>query len=221
MVLLDAYRWFTSEQGLMALVAENWVLGIAIVCLVIFCETGLVITPFLPGDSLLFTTGAFLGAAAVDPVIPIIAVIIAAFLGDATNYSIGRSRLGQRLVTDGWVKPAHIAQTRAYFERYGGVTVTIGRFIPIVRTIAPFMAGLSGMNRRRFTLFNGFGAIIWAGGVLLAGFLLGTIPWVRANIGLITLGIVVVSVIPVLLHAWQLRSQPADSGSLDKPIRQD
>ncbi|MEZ5658371.1 MAG: VTT domain-containing protein [Burkholderiaceae bacterium] len=211
-----AWQWFTSADGLMALVAQNWPLGIAIVALVVFCETGLVFMPLLPGDSLLFTTGAFLGASAIGLTVPLVVVVIAAFLGDLTNYGIGRSRLGGRLLERGWVKPGHLARTREFFERYGGFTITIARFVPVVRTIAPFLAGLSAMDARRFGTYNALGALLWGAGLISLGFWLGRVAWVREHLSLITLMIIVVSVLPVLhrllVHRRLARAQAGITG---------
>jgi membrane-associated protein len=195
--------WLGNDQAILTLLAQNWLLGVIIIAAIIFCETGLVVMPFLPGDSLLFATGAFLGLSGTAPLVPIMLITAAAILGDSTNYAIGRSRLGQQLIKRGWVKPKHLSKTRAYFERYGGITVTIGRFIPVVRTIAPFLAGLSGMCPRRFAAYNVIGGILWCNGLILAGFWLGKITWIREHMTWFSLAIVVVSLLPVL---WQMRS---------------
>ena len=192
--------WLTSDQGLMALPAQNWLLGTCLIAAIVFCETALVVLPFLPGDSLLFAAGAFLGLAGVSPWVPIAIVIVAAVAGDATNYAIGRSGLGRLILRRGWVKPHHLARTRDWFDRYGGVTITIGRFVPIVRTVAPFLAGLSGMPARRFAAFNVAGGVLWCGLLMIGGFWLGQIVWVRDHLHWLSLLIVVVSVSPVALH---------------------
>jgi membrane-associated protein len=202
MLSTSLLTWLSSDQGLMNLLAQNWFLGVLLVAAVIFCETGLVVFPFLPGDSLLFATGAFLGMNGIHPLPAIAMVVLAAVLGDSCNYAIGHSRLGQQLVTRGWVKPRHLEKTHNYFIRYGAPTITIGRFIPIVRTIAPFLAGLSGMCVRRFVFYNILGGVLWGSGLLLAGYWLGGISWVRQHIGWMAIGIVLVSVVPVAWHLF-------------------
>ena len=134
------------------------------------------------------------------PVVAIALVTLAAVAGDATNYRIGRSQVGQLLVKRGWVKPHHLAKTREYFDRYGGSTVMVGRFVPIVRTVAPFLAGFSGMCPRRFAVFNVLGAMIWCVSLIMAGFWLGQVPWVKDHLAWMSIGIVVVSMLPVLAH---------------------
>ena len=130
-------NWFTSDQGLMAVLAQNWLLGTLVIAAIIFVETGLVVMPFLPGDSLLFAAGAFLGISGLPLLPSMLTFTFAAVAGDAANYAIGRSSLGQQIASRGWVKPHHLEQTRSWFDRFGGPTITIGRFIPIVRTVAP------------------------------------------------------------------------------------
>lgn len=197
--------WFSSDQGPMMVLAQNWLLGTCLIAGIVFVETGLVVMPFLPGDSLLFATGAFLGLTGTSPVAPMAIVAFAAIAGDATNYMIGRSSLGQTIVRRDWVKPRHLAQTRAFFDRYGGVTVTIGRFVPIVRTVAPFLAGLSGMRARQFAMYNVVGGVLWCGVLIMAGFWLGKVAWVREHLHWLSLVIVAVSVLPVAWHLWAER----------------
>ncbi|MDN0076788.1 VTT domain-containing protein [Crenobacter sp. SG2303] len=180
--------WLSSEQGMMALLVDNWQLGCGLIALVVFLETGLVMLPFLPGDSMLFAAGAFLGVAGLSPLLPVMLITAAAIAGDATNYAIGRSPLGQQIVRRGWVKPAHLAKTRRYFDRFGGPTVSIGRFLPVLRSAAPFLAGLSGMDTRRFALFNCLGAVLWCGSLMVGGYWLGSIGWIQHHLGLLSVG---------------------------------
>jgi membrane-associated protein len=191
-----------DQTALLALLRENWLAGVLVVCLVVFVETGIVIAPFLPGDSMLFAAGAMLGVLGVPPLPPMLMIALAAIAGDACNYAIGRSRLGQTLLRRGWVKPAHIQKTHDYFERYGGFTLIVGRFVPIVRTIAPFLAGLSQMHPGRFLTYNIIGGIAWGAGLILAGYWLGSFPWVRDNLSLVTLAIIFLSVLPLVWHVW-------------------
>ena len=211
---LDLLHWFSSDTGLMAVFAQNWLLGSCLIAAIIFVETGVVVMPFLPGDSLLFAAGAFLGVKGISPLSVIAIVALAAIAGDAANYSIGRSRLGQALVHKGWVKPKHLAKTREYFDRYGGMTITIGRFVPIVRTVAPFLAGMSGMQPRRFFTYNIIGGVVWCTGLVLAGFWLGKVTWVHEHLQWLSLVIVAVSLVPVafqILNERRRAKQPAGS----------
>lgn len=193
-------HWLTSDQGLMALLAQNWILGILLIALVVFLETGLVVLPFLPGDSLLFATGAFLGLAGISPLIPLLIIITASVLGDNTNYSIGSSRVGKFLIKKNLIKPHHMEKTRSFYDKYGAMTIIVGRFVPVVRTVAPFVAGLSGMCRRRFTIFNILGGSLWSGSLILSGVWLCHFEWVKSHISLLSLGIVIISVLPVVAH---------------------
>ena len=165
----------------------------------------MVVMPFLPGDSLLFAAGALLGLTGTSPLRPMAIVALAAVAGDATNCAIGRSALGQTIIRRAWVKPKHLAQTREWFDRYGGPTITIGRFVPIVRTVAPFLAGLSGMRAHRFTMYNVAGGVLWCSLLMMAGFWLGKIVWVREHLHWLSQVIVALSVLPVALHMLAVR----------------
>ena len=181
--------------------------------LIIFCETGLVVTPFLPGDSLLFAIGALAAKPSSSLNIWIAAAIllVAAILGDTVNYWIGR-KFG------GWmmrkfpkiVKPSHIEKTNEFFVRYGGKTIIIARFVPIVRTFAPFVAGSGEMDYRRFMSFNVVGAILWVGLILPCGWFFGNIPVVQKNFELVVLGIIGISVLPMVIEIARakLKKQP-------------
>lgn len=193
-------NWLSGDQHLMALMAQNWLFGVLMVAGVVFLETGLVVLPFLPGDSLLFATGAFLGLNGISPLGAILIIAVAAVLGDGLNYRIGGSVVGRPLLARGWIKPHHLALTRDYFDRYGAPTISIGRFVPVVRTIAPFMAGLSGMPPRRFAVFNMLGAAMWCTLLLLAGHRLGGIAWVGNHLGVLSAAVVGLSLLPVAWH---------------------
>lgn len=177
----------------------------AMLFLVIFCETGLVVTPFLPGDSLLFTAGAI--AAVSDGGLNIwvlIAVLfVAAVLGDGVNYLIGR-RWGRAILDSGKlervIKPEHIDKTEAFFVRHGGKTISLARFFPFVRTFAPFVAGIGHMCWRRFTLYNVTGAAAWIALFVGAGFFFGNIPFVSHNLEYLVFGIIGVSIAPGVIH---------------------
>jgi len=206
MLSMGLLSWISGDPQMLALLAQHWVLGTLLVAAVIYIETGLVIFPFLPGDTLLFSMGAFLGIAGVSPLLPLIVVCLAAILGDATNYAIGRSRFGHIIVQRGWIKPRHLLKTRSFFERYGGPTIIIGRFVPFVRTVAPFMAGLSGMSAQRFLLFNIVGGCAWCSLLILGGYWLGNNTWVREHMHALFAGIVALSLLPVLIRsAWHAR----------------
>ena len=184
-------------------ISAHGMLVYGLLFLIIFCETGLVVTPFLPGDSLLFAIGAI----AADPTsklniwVAAGIILIAAILGDTVNYWIGR-RFG------GWmmrrfpkiVKPSHIAKTNEFFVRYGGKTIIIARFVPIVRTFAPFVAGFGTMTYPRFMAFNVVGALLWVGLIVPAGYLFGNLPVVKNNFGLVVLGIIAVSMLPMVFE---------------------
>jgi len=156
--------------------------------------------PFLPGDSILFIAGTIVATAGLNVHLLVALLIVAAILGDSVNYAVGHY-IGPRIYDrpdSRWFKQAHLAQTQAFYDRFGGLTIIIGRFIPIIRTFAPFLAGVAGMTYRRFLSYNVVGAVLWIGLLVYAGYLFGNIPWVRQNLSLIVIGIVIVSVIPAL-----------------------
>ncbi|MEQ1838792.1 MAG: DedA family protein [Verrucomicrobiales bacterium] len=185
----------------------RWVYGILFA--IIFCETGLVITPFLPGDSLLFAVGAL----AADPSsglnlwVASGLIFAAAVLGDTVNYSIGRFA-GEWLVNrfPRLIKQKHLDVTNEFFEKYGGKTIIMARFVPIVRTFAPFVAGSGAMNYRRFMMFNVVGAALWVGLIVPAGWFFGNIPVVKENFEFVVIGIIVVSVLPMVYEIWKARN---------------
>ncbi|MGH8206455.1 MAG: VTT domain-containing protein [Steroidobacteraceae bacterium] len=180
----------------------------AIVFGVIFAETGLVVTPFLPGDSLLFAVGALAAAGRTLNVGWIYLLLVAAATaGNSVNYAIGR-RLGQRAFSGRHrlIKLEYLQRTETYFRRYGGTTVLFSRFIPIVRTFAPFVAGIGRMPQLRFQAFNIAGAAGWVALFLFGGFGFGNLPWVKSNFGLVTLAVIAVSVLPLLAMAVRQRS---------------
>jgi len=169
--------------------------------LVIFCETGLVIFPFLPGDSLLFASGALAALGSLNLLILLIVLCLAAVLGDTVNYSIGRF-FGERMVAHpkSPIKPAHIAKTHAFFNKYSGKTMILARFVPIVRTFAPFVAGIGKMHYRTFISYNIIGGISWVLLFTLAGYFFGNIPAVKHNFSIVILAIIAISLVPMLLE---------------------
>lgn len=178
----------------------------ALLFLVVFLETGLVVTPFLPGDSLLFAGGAVaaVSSGGLNAWLLGAVLFVAAVLGDLANYWIGRV-WGRRILNSGrfsrLIKPRHITQTEAFFARHGGKTISLARFFPFVRTFAPFVAGISGMELHRFVTFNLAGAAGWVGLFVAAGYLFGNIPFVAHNLQYLVIGVIAVSLVPAL---WQL-----------------
>ncbi len=190
------------DQHLLELVASYGAWVYAILFLIVFCETGLVVTPFLPGDSLLFVAGTIAGAGSLDVHLLLVLLVTAAAIGDSLNYAIGHF-LGPRVFRyeDSWFfKKAYIEKTHAYFERYGGRTIIIARFLPIVRTYAPFVAGIGRMDYRRFLFFNVAGAIVWVASLTYAGFFFGNLAVVKNNLSLVILGIIVLSISPGIIE---------------------
>ena len=180
-----------------------------ILAAIVFCETGLVITPFLPGDSLLFAAGAFCatGALQLEIVIPLLAA--AAILGDAANYAVGYF-FGPTLVHAHrvrFIRQQHLDRTHQFFEKYGGKTIVMARFVPIVRTLAPFVAGFGSMSYLRFSAYNVTGGILWVVLCTLGGYFFGNLPFVRDNFSLVILAIIVISILPGVFEWWRLRRQ--------------
>ncbi len=190
------------DVHLAAIIAEYGGWTYAILTLIIFCETGLGVTPFLPGDSLLFAAGALAVTTTLDVSVMFVLLTIAAIVGDAVNYAIG-AYVGTKLF-DGrirYLKQEHLDRTHAFYEKYGGKAIVIARFVPIVRTVAPFVAGAGRMTYGRFAMYNVGGAILWIGSMLGAGYFFGNIPIIKANFGLVVIGIIVISIMPAVYEA--------------------
>jgi membrane-associated protein len=188
------------DTYLLDLVAQYGTWVYAIMFAIIFSETGFVVTPILPGDSLLFVAGAIAASGQLKVHMVFVALSIAAFLGNTVNYAIGRW-LGKSFFTDHgarWLNPRHLEKAHAFYERHGGKAVVISRFLPIVRTYVPFVAGMAAMHPREFLLYNVVGAVLWCGSLTYAGYFFGNIPWIRGNLTVIIIGIVVVSMLPVV-----------------------
>lgn len=199
------------DVHLLALVHDYGVWVYAILFLIIFCETGLVIAPFLPGDSLLFVAGALCGMGALQLELLAPLLMLAAFSGDNTNYWIGRL-LGLRLIqrlNGRLIKREHLDKTHAFYEKHGGKTILLARFLPIVRTFAPFVAGIGVMSYRLFMLFSALGSIMWISSLTLAGYFFGNIPVVKNNLTLIILIIIVITLLPALFELFRNRKHPA------------
>ncbi len=199
------------DAHLLTLVHDYGVWVYAILFAIIFAETGLVVAPFLPGDSLLFVTGALCGMGSLELHILMPLLIFAAFGGDNTNYWIGRL-LGLRLLNRAsprFIKHEHLEKTHLFFDKHGGKTIIFARFLPIIRTFAPFVAGIGTMNYRSFVMFSALGSVAWIGSLTIAGYFFGNIPIIKNNLTLMILVIVVVSFIPAILEFIKHRRQAA------------
>ncbi len=199
LVLLLVDFILNIDKHLFALV-ENYGLWVyAILFLIVFCETGLVVTPFLPGDSLLFATGVVAGAGLLGYAESMAVLLAAGIIGDAVNYSIGR-RVGPAIFKKEtrFIKKEHLLKANAFYEKHGGKAIILARFIPIVRTFAPFVAGIALMHPRSFLFYNVTGCIIWVGSLVSVGYFLGNTPFARENFGLIVYAIIIISVLPLV-----------------------
>ena len=184
----------------------------ALLFLIIFTETGVVVMPFLPGDSLLFVVGALCGVGLMNLPLVMALLIVAAILGDQVNYSIGRA-IGPRVwqwEQSRWFNKRAFEQAHAFYERYGGITIVLARFMPFIRTFAPFVAGVSAMDRAKFTFYNVIGALIWVVSLTLAGYLFGNLPWVKENLDKIIWALILVPGLIALYGGWKARqAQPS------------
>ena len=172
----------------------NWIY--ALLFIIVFAETGLVFAPFLPGDSLLFVAGAICAVGKMDPLLVMGLLSVAAILGDAVNYAVGRwfgQALIQRTIL---ISQDHLVYTQSFFERHGGKTIIIARFLPIVRTMAPFAAGFGRMHSSKFFLFNVSGGLLWVISLTLVGYLFGNLPFIRDNLTLVLIAIIILSLLP-------------------------
>ena len=197
------------DRHLAAFVVQHGVWVYALLFVIVFCETGLVVTPFLPGDSLLFVVGALAAAGGMDIATVMVVLICAALCGDNVNYWIGRW-VGPRIFKareSRWLNPKHLERTHAFYERHGGKTIIIARFVPIVRTYVPFVAGLGAMPYLRFLAFSVVGALVWVLSLCLAGYFFGNLPIVKNNLTVVILGIIVLSISPGIV-AWFRRKRP-------------
>jgi membrane-associated protein len=178
---------------------RNWTY--LILFIVIFCETGLVITPFLPGDSLLFTAGAIAALGVLNIWLLVLILIIAAFMGDTANYSIGKL-LGEKVYSKNYklIKKEHLIKTHIFYEKYGGKTIIIARFIPIIRTFAPFIAGVGKMTYSKFMLYNIIGGILWVIICSFSGYFFGNMSIVKNNFSIVVLAIILISLMPMVVE---------------------
>ncbi len=206
------------DRYLEAFVRDHGTWVYALLFLIVFVETGLVVMPFLPGDSLLFVVGALCGVGFMSLPVAMGVLIAAAILGDQCNYTIGRY-FGPRVFQ--WEQSRFFnrrafLQAHDFYERYGGITIIVARFMPFIRTFAPFVAGVAEMNRAKFTFFNVLGALIWVLGICTAGYFLGSVPWVKANLDKIIWALIIVPGLIVVFGAWRARRKApaaADTGT--------
>ena len=196
------------------LLVKNYGLWIyAILFLVIFCETGLVVMPFLPGDSLLFIAGAVAAGGGMDPVLLAGLLMLAAILGDSTNYVIGRPA-GERLFSNPNSKifrRDYLQKTHDFYDKHGGKTVTLARFLPILRTFAPFVAGIAKMPYPRFFGFSVLGTVFWVGGLVTLGYFFGNVPFIKKNLSLLVVFIILLSLVPMIISVFRSRFGRASS----------
>lgn len=200
------------DEHLAEFVAQHGALVYGLLFAIIFAETGLVVTPFLPGDSLLFAAGAIAGTGMLDVRLLIVLLFIASVLGDAVNYSVGRY-IGPRVFRpegrkgrlERLLNPKHLERTHEFFERHGGKAVVMARFVPIVRTFIPFVAGAGSMTYSTFAFYNVFGGALWVVVCVGAGYLFGAIPIVKDNFELVVVGIVFVSILPMIIEVIRQR----------------
>lgn len=178
----------------------------AILFLVIFMETGFVVTPFLPGDSLLFAAGTFAALGSMNVWLLMFLLIVAAIAGDTVNYWIGHY-LGDRAYNIKWIKKEYLDRTHAFFEKHGGKTIFLARFVPIVRTFAPFVAGMGRMSYSYFFSYNVFGGVVWVLLFTLLGYFFGNLEFVKKNFELVILAIIFISVVPAVWEAWKARRE--------------
>ncbi len=202
-------EWFASlvdvvlhlDRHLALLVAEHGVWIYAILFAVIFAETGLVVAPFLPGDSMLFVAGSIAALGSIDVHLLVVALTIAAVLGNLVNYEIGRwcgAKLGAQR-SSAWLRPNYLDKTHLFFETWGPVAVILARFVPFLRTYVPFVVGIGVMQRPKYVTYTVLGAGLWVGSLCYLGYFFGNLPWIKSNLGLLVVGIVIVSLLPVLV----------------------
>ena len=209
-ILLSAWDLIVHLDKHLALLVQNygpWVY--VILFAIVFCETGLVVAPFLPGDSLLFIAGALAAIGGMNVNLLVVVLIIAAVLGDAVNFQIG-AWLGPKVFKDNeakYLKRDHLEKAHAFYEKWGGAAIILARFTPFLRTYVPFVAGMARMTYAKFAAYNIAGGILWVASLTYVGFFFGNIPWIKANQGFIVIGIIVLSLIPVVIGALKSRAE--------------
>jgi membrane-associated protein len=206
MMLTELIQFFSLlDDRLLAMAQANAWTFVGVVALIIFVETGVVVMPFLPGDSLLFVAGAVAAIAQVNVHLLVAILIVAAVLGDSVNYTIGR-RIGLKLFANKDSKifrQEYLIKTQTFYDKYGAFSIVMGRFVPIVRTFVPFLAGVARMPYPTFFFYNVIGALFWITSLTYAGYFLGNLPWAKENLSLIVIGIVIASIMPMVIKFWQ------------------
>jgi membrane-associated protein len=211
--LVDLARYLIDfilhfDKHLSLIIQDYGTLTYLFLFLIIFCETGLVVTPFLPGDSLIFAAGAFAAAGSFDVGLLWFLLFAAAVVGDSTNYWIGRT-LGQTITERNLIKPEHLAKTHQFYEKHGGKTLILARFAPFLRTFAPFVAGVGHMTYRRFLAYSVAGGLLWISLFTLGGYFFGNLPIIKQNFKLVILGVIAVSLLPTVIEVIRYRLKPA------------
>lgn len=209
--LIDLFLHIDKHLGTIIETYHSWTY--LILFLVVFCETGLVVTPFLPGDSLLFATGAFAARGSLDVHSVALLLFVAAVLGDAVNYMVGHF-FGPKLLqrpNSRIFKKEYLDRTHRFYEKYGGKTIIFARFVPIVRTFAPFLAGVGTMTYTKFALYNVAGAALWILLFVYGGYMFGDLPIVRNNFSLVILAIIVLSILPAVIEVVKARKESRES----------
>ena len=203
-LLLDIFLHLDTH--LAAIITQYGAWTYALLFLIIFLETGFVVMPFLPGDSLLFAAGTFAALNALNLYSLLLLLMLAAVLGDTVNYWIGH-RVGARAYSGEvrWIRKEYLDRAHAFFEKHGGKTIVLARFVPILRTFAPFVAGISRMSYRNFLTYNVAGGVVWVSIFLFAGFFFGNIPVVKHNFSLVVIAIILISLLPAVLEVWKAR----------------
>ena len=194
------------DEHLANIISQYGVWTYALLFFVIFMETGFVVTPFLPGDSLLFAAGTFAALGSLNLYLLMILLMVAAIGGDTVNYWIGHY-LGDRAYSIKWIKKEYLDKTHAFFEKHGGKTIFLARFVPIVRTFAPFVAGIGHMSYGYFITYNFVGGIVWVALFTLAGYFFGNIPFIKKNFEFVIVAIILISVVPIFTEWWKARRE--------------
>ena len=218
MAIMTAMEWIAwildfvlhVDRHIGLFVAEHGAWVYALLFAIVFVETGLVVMPFLPGDSLLFITGALCGAGHMNLTLTLVLLMVAAITGDQVNYLIGR-KVGNAVWQwkGRWFNRRAFEQAHLFYEKHGGITIVLARFMPFIRTFAPFVAGVARMDRAAFTFYNLIGALIWVGGLGMAGYWFGNLPWVQANLSKIIWALILVPGLLALYSGWRAGRKPA------------
>jgi membrane-associated protein len=214
--LTDLFSNFVDPEKLSLFVAAHQHTIYLILFAIVFCETGLVVTPFLPGDSMLFAAGAVAGAGSLNPLWLFLVLAMAAIAGDTVNYWIGAA-VGPRAFSGNvrFLKKKHLDRTHAFFEKYGGMTIILARFVPIVRTFAPFVAGIGAMNYARFIVYNVVGGLAWVALFVFGGYWLGSQAWVKAHFHVVLAAIIIISVMPIVIEFVRARRKNVRQAARD------